>query len=65
MNKRLNITISFQNHKELYDYVNKQPNSSYYIRSLVKKDIEEYNNQPKTSNKNDRIKKTVEDMIDW
>ena len=43
MDKRLNITISFANHKEIYDFVVSQPNSSYYIRKLVHEDMEKEN----------------------
>ena len=39
MSKRLNITVSFSNHEELYDYVMSQPNSSYYLRKLVEEDM--------------------------
>ena len=39
MDKRLNISVSFSNHEELYNYVMSQPNSSYYIRKLVEEDM--------------------------
>ena len=38
--KRLNITISFNNDKSAYEFAKNQPNSSYYIRKLVNEDIE-------------------------
>lgn len=45
MDKRLNITISFGKDKETYCYVKNQPNSSYYIRKLVKEDMENTNDK--------------------
>ncbi len=51
MSKRLNITVSFSNHEELYDYVMNQPNSSYYIRKLVEEDMRK--NKIKEQDKND------------
>lgn len=39
MDKRLIISVSFSNDKELYNYVKNQPNSSHYIRQLVKEDM--------------------------
>lgn len=54
--KRLNISISFSNknatyekNKKIYDYVNNKPNSSHYIRELVKKDMDIQRKKKSTS----------------
>lgn len=50
--KRLILSVSFSLSKEheLYNYVKNKPNSSYYIKELIKRDIntETKQNQDKT-----------------
>lgn len=38
---RLNISVSFASEeKEIYEYAKDKPNSSYYIKQLIKEDME-------------------------
>lgn len=62
-NKRLSITISF-NDEKLYYHVKNQPNSSYYIRKLVEKDIENYN-QKTTDERVEDISDIAINILEW
>lgn len=42
---RLNLTISFGKDKEIYNYVKNKPNSSHYIRELIKADMKKEETQ--------------------
>ena len=44
MDKRLIITISFKGDKEAYEYVKSQPNASYFIRKLVREEMDKKSN---------------------
>lgn len=61
--KRLNITISF-NDEKMYYHVKNQPNSSYYIRELVEKDMES-RSQETTGKKIDDISDVAIDILEW
>lgn len=61
--KRLNITISF-NDEKMYYHVKNQPNSSYYIRKLVEKDMENHN-QTTTDKNIDDISDVAINILDW
>lgn len=52
--KRLNITISFSD-EEMYNYVKHKPNSSYYIRELVEKEINNIRKNKKNTSLNENI----------
>lgn len=55
MASRMIIPISFKN-KEDYDYVKSMPNSSHYIRELVRKD--------RLKQKENNIEKKVEEILE-
>lgn len=62
MDKRLNITISFTDENaDMYYYVKNKPNSSYYIRKLIEKDM---NNQQK-NNVNEDFSEIAINILDW
>lgn len=67
MSKRLNITVSFSRHKELYNHVASQPNSSYYIRKLVEEDMNKSktNKKANTDQASDSVKEIAIGMLDW
>lgn len=52
--KRLNITISFSN-EEMYNYVKNKPNSSYYIRELVEKNMNNAQEEKKNTSFNEKV----------
>lgn len=62
MDKRLNITISFTDENaDMYYHVKNKPNSSYYIRKLVEKDM----SSKHKDNINEEFKEIAIDMLDW
>lgn len=68
MGKRLNITISFAGYEEGYKYIKNHPNGSYYVRELVKQDIEKNKKQKNNINVNNNdidVNNVVNDILDW
>lgn len=64
--RRLSISISFSNNEEdIYKHASNHPNTSYYVKDLIKRDIEKSKQKSNDNNQILMVDEVVESMLDW